>query len=194
MTAQFPHTIAHGTGLWDIVGLSAGDLFHPSELGLEPVYGRNTACWDGYLPSYEVRNGILELQDLRIYVQGEPPVVAGVTPRRLPPTGMFDAHYEGLHYRINYTGGILGGAGFIQELYVHMGYHPAWKYSRVVELLFNAGELTQAHDRSRAIAEHRAHVLSTTSRDALHGMAPDTRLDAWIEQAFSLTYEWPEEE
>ena len=44
--------------------------------------------------------------------------------------------------------------GFIQNLYVHMGFHPAWKYREVHELLFEDGRLLHAQDRSAAMASN----------------------------------------
>lgn len=50
---------------------------------------------------------------------------------------------------------MLLGRGFIRELYVHMGFDPAWKYEEVHELLFREGALTEAADRSAGMAALR---------------------------------------
>lgn len=57
---------------------------------------------------------------------------------------------------IPFSSGLLLGDGFIRELYVHMGFHPAWKFERVVELIFEGGQLTRSHDRSEQLAESDA--------------------------------------
>lgn len=48
------------------------------------------------------------------------------------------------------SGGLLLGEGFIQELYVHMGFHPAWKYLHVIELIFEGGQLHKRTQPERA--------------------------------------------
>ena len=47
---------------------------------------------------------------------------------------MFNNQYADVNYPIAYTGGLLLARGFIQKLYEHMGFHPAWKYEQVIEL------------------------------------------------------------
>jgi hypothetical protein len=68
---------------------------------------------------------------------------------------MFNNHYEGLDYPLDYTGSLLIADGFIQALYVHGGFHPAWKFERVLELVFDAGRFVEVVDRSERMAEVR---------------------------------------
>jgi hypothetical protein len=82
----------------------------------------------------------------------------------------------------NYSpGGLLLGAGFIEELYVHMGYHPAWKSKTVLELTFDDGRLDAVHDRSEPMAQRRAAQGSLTPTDLRD-------LDAWIDITFDHSY------
>jgi hypothetical protein len=53
----------------------------------------------------------------------------------------FNNHYEGLAYHLEYSGGLLLADGFLQDLYVPMAFHPAWKHETVLELIFEAGGL-----------------------------------------------------
>ncbi len=79
-----------------------------------------------------------------------------------------------------FTGGLLLADGFIQQLYVHMGFHPAWEFESVVELLIESGNVVAALDRSAAMKELRdrlgAEPLRPTSwnRDEVMG---------WIKRA-----------
>ncbi len=41
------------------------------------------------------------------------------------------------------------------NLYVHMGYHPAWKYEKVHELIFENGLLIEDRDISAKMKEYR---------------------------------------
>ncbi|MGH2607253.1 MAG: hypothetical protein ACRDG5_11745 [Anaerolineales bacterium] len=68
---------------------------------------------------------------------------------------LLGARYEGLNHPLPFTGGVLAGKDFIRKLYVHMGFHPAWKFATVHELRFEAGRLTGRADRSEAMARQR---------------------------------------
>lgn len=103
--------------------------------------------------------------------------------------GVFDPdvhvwRYEGLALPVEFSGGLLVCDGFIQDLYVHMGYHPAWKYTKVLELYFDDGRLTAAIDRSADAARVREAVASGERSD------PDAGYDTsgWIERTFTLDY------
>ena len=67
----------------------------------------------------------------------------------------FNNHYLDLGYPLKYTGRLLLGAGFISELYVHMGTQLSWKYEKVHELVFKDGLLLVAFDRTDQMVEIR---------------------------------------
>ncbi len=98
---------------------------------------------------------------------------------------IFDTVYRNCTDPVPFTGGILLADGFIQELYTHMGFHPAWKYREVHELIFDKGILTEAHDRSAKMAEHR--VQQAGGRPQIK--SPQEHL-AWIADTFNLRYDW----
>lgn len=58
--------------------------------------------------------------------------------------------YEFKDVPIPLSGGLLLGEGFIQELYAHMGFHPAWKCLHVIELIFEGGQLHKRTQPERA--------------------------------------------
>lgn len=87
---------------------------------------------------------------------------------------------------VPFTGGLLLGDGFIREMYDHMGFHLAYKFREVHELVFNGGRLTEEHDRSTQMAEFR-EMLSACSLKPDSGATRD-EIEAWIKQCFSLEY------
>jgi hypothetical protein len=88
---------------------------------------------------------------------------------------------------IGYTGSLLLGHDFIRELYVHMGFHPAWKYREIHELVFDKGRLVNAADRSTEMAMLRDSLSGT--KDA-PGSIMNEDVAAWVERCFSLKYNW----
>ena len=137
MTAQIPDLFLYNEVEYNLAGISEGTLFEPSLLGLEPV-ANCTACWRGYRAVFSLVDAHLVLGSLDVtlcepeghFVRKEGPTIHGV-----PPTGpveqrdLFNNHYVDLDYPLDYTGGLLLARGFLHELYVHMGFHPAWKYT-----------------------------------------------------------------
>ena len=163
MTAQASDTViyrdrdyklAHdaGTGLLNVF----------AALGYRP-HPTSTACYAGYIAGYSIIDGWLFLSNLEVglpdefydpnYV-GEPPKLFGVSPDL---GGFFGANYEGLSEPMPFTGGLILGNGFIWDLYEHSGSHPAWKYERVYEVIFDSGQVVEEHDRSASMAEHRTN-------------------------------------
>jgi hypothetical protein len=73
------------------------------------------------------------------------------------------------------------GKDFIVELYVHMGFQPAHKFRKVIELLLVDGRVVNSIDRSREMADVR-NRRGRAEWDGSNG------LDEWITHSFSLTY------
>jgi len=59
---------------------------------------------------------------------------------------------------IDFTGEILAADQFIRELYVHMGFHPAWKYETVYELVISHGTILDTKDVSEQMAQLREQM------------------------------------
>ena len=87
---------------------------------------------------------------------------------------------------IEYTGGLLLAADFIEEMYVHMGFQSPESYRTVIELEIKDGDIIKETDLSHAIAERRA-----TGRDkpAQPSSMDDDDVRDWIEDRFSQDYE-----
>lgn len=188
MTAQISDSVRYRGKKYSIAGRNGGDLFDPADHGLKPV-GRCTACWRGFVSAYAVDDGRLLLDTLSIYLNEPAPPLFGVPPR--PDQGKFrrfDAIYEGLAHRVPYTGGLLLAARFIEELYVHMGFHPAWKYREVHELVFRDGALVQESDRSTQMAEFRGELGDRPLEPGIGSNLAD--ITRRIGKCFSQEYEW----
>ena len=187
MTAQASDLLILDGVAFAIVGVNGGPLFDPSSEGIEPAM-INTACWRGYICTYTTTDGHLLLSELELgyesTVNGEAltdeSVVLGVKVGR---SNFAPFVLRGLSLPVPFSGGLLLGAGFIEALYVHMGFQAAWKYEKVVELLLTDGEVTDSVDRSAAVAELRSKIQAGTMSDP-DGSKED--LVKWIDRTFTL--------
>jgi hypothetical protein len=175
-----------------VVGVSGEDLFDPKGYGLNPV-AMHTACYRGWYATYALRAGQLVLSKFAVGLdrkaqllerRGRVVELAGVAPRK-DPGSPGEWLYDNLDLPLSYAGGLLVGRGFLRELYVHMGFHPAWKFSEVIELVFDRGQLVSQIDRSKEMADVRSRLKDT----APLGKQPSREeIQAWIEASFSLKY------
>jgi hypothetical protein len=171
MTAQTNDIFVYDGAQWELAGISEGELFDPADLGAEQE-AESSACWRGYKATFAVVDsrlvlhefegslappgpGRLALLHLKHWAVRWPRLVARWPGMRIAAGDMACCLYEGLDYPLPYTGGVLLAHGFIPELYVHMGFHPAWKYREVIELVFERGRLVREIDRSERMAEIR---------------------------------------
>jgi hypothetical protein len=179
-----------------VAGISEGELFEPSLLDLRPA-GTCTACWRGYQAVFALSGSRLVLDALHVnlltggegYERQEGPPINGVRPAG--PRGEYDwfnNNYIGLDYHLEYTGGLLLADGFIEDLYVHMGFHPAWKYTTVIELIFANGILQQEFDRSERMAEIRRKIIDSRDEDAVSRMPTRDEIRDFVERSFDRTY------
>lgn len=117
------------------------------------------------------------------------PAIHGVYP--VPPesrhdSGAFSDHYYDVGLPMPFSGGLLICDGFILELFTHMGFHPAWKYEEVKELLFRDGLLTQIRDRSDEMKNMRESLVDADEEKMDRQSLED--LASWIERSFDRRY------
>jgi hypothetical protein len=186
MTAQVPDFFVYADVKYSIAGANGQGLFDPTDHGIQPV-PCSTAMWRGFGCTYALRDERLVLQDLGLFAEGDPPLIFGVQPEPSSTPYQGQLRYADIGWEAPFSGGILLGCDFIQKLYVHMGFHPAWKFRKVHELIFEKGQLTQAHDRSKAMHEFRERMAKLPRRG---GNLDEAELMGWIQQCFSLDYEW----
>jgi hypothetical protein len=109
------------------------------------------------------------------------PLIHGKSPTSPREGGtLFDTVYRNVKLPLNYSGGLLIARGFIEELYVHLGFHPAWKYEQVRELVFTEGRLSEKFDRSASMAEIRRLMADSPE--------PTENMIEFINQAFDRRY------
>lgn len=138
---------------FSIVGADGGGLFHPQDYDLQPL-PPVTSCWRGYVCTYKISNDKLLLDSVQINLDHEGPPINNAHPV-FSSRDIFDNIYNEINLQMDFTGGILVAEGFIQKLYVHMGFHPAWKFETVFELTFSQGALLDTQDVSQQMAELR---------------------------------------
>jgi hypothetical protein len=188
MTAQISDVVEFDGVSYSLAAIDGVGLFDPADHGLQ-VTMTSTANYRGYRACYAVRDARLLLAALHdvglvVAVEETPPEalprLAGKTPR-------WDGYafaYDDLDLAVPFSGGLLIADGFIDELYVHMGFHPAWKYRRVHELVIDGGRVIRTLDRSEEIAAVRETMAGRDRPD------PDDRdrLKSWIARTFERDY------
>ena len=102
-------------------------------------------------------------------------------------TFAFTDNYLKIGLPLPFSGGLLLGDGFIQELYEHMGFHPAWKFQKVIELIFTEGRLTAARDRSAKMAEIREAKDGSDGKTSKTFSSPE-KIVGWIDGCFNRSY------
>jgi hypothetical protein len=161
MTAQASDRITYRDQEFSLVGWEGAGLFDPAQHGLKP-FQVSTGNWVGYLCTYAVADSVLRLERLEIgfgaddraaSLRGEGPLLFGVRPRLTEQDSY--ALYENLGQVMAFSGTLTLGADFVWSTYVHMGFHPPWKYRVVWDLTFEAGKLLAESDRSADMARMR---------------------------------------
>ncbi len=196
MTAQIHDRFRYQDATYSVSGISERKLLDPSQLDLEPA-STQTACWRGYQAVFAISDSRLVLDTLHVnllrpgagYIRQEGPPINGVSPTG--PDGeddWFNNHYVGICYHLDYTGGLLLADGFIWELYVHMGFHPAWKYEKVIELIFDNGVLEHEFDRSERMARTRQLILDSRRDGDRPGMQTNRDILEFVRSSFDRTY------
>jgi hypothetical protein len=184
MTAQ-----AHDTVVWRhqdhlLVGVDGTGLFDPVEHGLQTM-ATTTANWRGWVARYEVQDRLIlmELHDVGLSPdqQDTPPILNGVPAQK--PGGGWSALYPGLNWPLPFTGHLLIARGFIQSLYRHMGFHPAWKFEESWQLDFDNGTLTRARDLTEEMRTRRESIQAGGVDDP-----DDESHPGWIERTFRLDF------
>jgi hypothetical protein len=187
MTAQISDGIIYREKPFCLAGRKGPPLFDPSKYGLHPV-GSCSACWRGFMCEFEIANSFLFLRKAHMCFFTDAPPLWNVEAESLASGEndfrIFSHMYSFENQIIPFTGGLLLADGFIEELYVHMGFHPAWKYEEVHEIKFENGRVVFERDCSEAMAKIR-------SRNMDRPLEPGAmeKIPAWIEKCFSEEYD-----
>lgn len=196
MTAQVNDSLLYLAQEYMLAAFSNGEPFSPGDAGFRPV-SASTACWRGYVCGYEVVEDQLTLRDFWVNHQ---PGDAPITRRLQPPSiNQVEAvrdeksyfgewHFSNVCLSLPYSGSVLIGSGFIRDLHVHMGFHPAWKYEQVHELAFERGQLVDARDASEELMRLRGELRAGLKPDS---QATREQIKGWIADCFSRDYAQP---
>ena len=168
MTAQIEDVVVFGGRMYALIGVNGPGLFEPDKHGLQ-VHMTTTACRRGYVCEYAVEDERLYLIALRLGMIQPPTRLFGADARMIGSA----ATYSPIRVPLTFAGGLLLGAGSSDDYRAYMGNHPAWKYTEILELLVEDGQLAAVFDRSEIVAQRRA-----APRDC----------DMWIETAFDRRY------
>lgn len=188
MTAQRSDSIRLSGKQLTLAAFDGTGMFDPADYGLSPV-ATSTASWRGWHGQLAVSEGLLVLERLTIGLSeevvdairaGGGPQLDGVSPTP-DDAGSDDQVFERLHLPIRFSGGLLAADAFILDLYEHMGFHPVWKYRRVLELVVRDGLVEGVRDVSDQVARARARMMRPDSPQ-------DTDVEGWIKQTFSRAY------
>jgi hypothetical protein len=186
MTAQMPDQFLYKEESFVLIGFKGSNLFNPEDYGIYPIMA-STACYRGFVASYTITDQQLILNGLMLRSQEEKltEINERATIKWKSPMG-FNFMYRDLNFPIKFTGFILLGKDFIDEMYVHMGFQRPISFETVIEFQFKDGEIVAVNDFSELIAKLR-------KEDPSKGARPDydeTTME-WIDRLFSLDYQLP---
>ncbi len=185
MTGQVPDTLIYKNNSYSIVGLKGEGLLHPFDFNLKPI-SPSTANWRGFVMTYTVIEDHLQLHEMNIWVEqaeGKPPRINDVKPK-LKKEGVLHLIYEELMLKTQFQGKILIAKGFIDSMYVHMGFQSPISFETVIELTFNNGKLETTSDLSKIMKDYREQKISDGKLDR------SDDIKGWITRTFSLDYEF----
>jgi hypothetical protein len=187
-----------------MAGICGRGLFEPQSHGIQPIE-ISSACHRGFHCVYEVAEGWLKLRRVYLGLRKEDaeaverergPRLFGKTAHRYPvvyggstgesKTLSSDFVVAELDEVIAFDGGLLLGGDLIQETYVQAGFHPAYRYRVVYELIFQEGRLMEEADRSGATGEFREMLADGSSESGAN--ATREEVDRWIARCFWLDY------
>jgi hypothetical protein len=182
VTAQITDKIYYLGDKFSLVAVEKEWPFKPESHGMHPV-PLHTACWRGFYCEYAIVQDLLVLNTLNIGLESpQPPVWMGITPIKDKIDRSWE--YKGVHLPIEYSGGIVIGSSFLREFYVHMGFHQAYSFQNVYEIIFEQGKLIQTIDHCEQAERIRQMV-----KEKPPGRAPRKEIERFIEDSFSLSYD-----
>ncbi|MDB5340116.1 MAG: hypothetical protein JWN70_5735 [Planctomycetaceae bacterium] len=196
MTVQTPDLFQYRDIEYDVVGVSNGELFDEYSLDVELV-SPSTSCARGYQAIFRIADHHLVVNTLLlcVYREGpanpaEPgPLILGAEasdPSRFSEG--WDYQYNDLDHRLDYSGGVLIGDGFVPEFIMPLCQPRAWDFINVSELIFYRGILVEQFDRTAEVAEIRRQAGSPRTRTDRSELLWGAQLDRFIRGSFAEEY------
>ncbi|MDV7186084.1 hypothetical protein R3X25_02220 [Lutibacter sp. TH_r2] len=141
-------------------------------------YYEKTTAGGEFNQTFEIKNNRLKLKtieavDLDLVEKGIknyiPKKIFGVLPK-VEINLMSDLKYENIDKEILFSGKLIIMNDFIDELYIHSGFHQTWKFKNVRELSFKDGILKDDKDQSeRNLLIRERKVIEELYRLSLKG-------------------------
>ena len=173
MTAQISDSFMFEGEEYSLIGMRGGDLASPEQFGMEPKM-LNTACYRGFIATYEVTKEALYLRELTLREKnGNYLPIDEIQPEK----EQYQATYHDLNVVVPFTGKIRLAKGFIHDLYIHMGFQKPSAFETVLDLTLKDGRVVKILDRSKEMEQKRGEFKERYETGS--------RLEA-IEEAFSL--------
>ncbi|MHA1111900.1 MAG: hypothetical protein ACTSRE_12405 [Promethearchaeota archaeon] len=182
MTSQIPDIFKYNNEEYDLVGIDGPDLFDPNNEGLQPQM-TSTACWRGFQLKFRADNEGLYLDEMSIK-QEEAVEFKGRNP--IQGERRFTHKYANMNYKLPFTGRLLIAKGFIQSMYVHMGFQRPIAYRKVIELVIKEGDILEVIDHSKHYRELRK---KNPDKDGYPKTSSDKDIKDFVEKSFSRRYE-----
>jgi len=194
LTAQFPNTVILKEEKFSIAGFTNEGLISPEIFGIKPIVS-STACWRGFITIYKIDDeSDFILDELLVKTEGtdKPVEINGVSPKS--PINKFEKrsfnrHYEQLNLKVNYSGFILIATNFIRELYIHMGFHKAWKYETVYEIEIDKGKVKSITDLSEKMSKIRYAFKEQKENKEKNNSRTKDEISKWVEESFNQKYQ-----
>ncbi|MGD1918144.1 MAG: hypothetical protein ACFCAD_04240 [Pleurocapsa sp.] len=209
MTAQECDRFIYNNDTLYIVGIDGEGLFDPQDHGIK-VVPISTACWRGYYCVYGILNNFLYLQEAYLGLdkenergiqKGNGIKLFGTTPHRYKYidgeivkidistnfneskkiNSAWDFRCDNLNQLIEFTGGILIGSNSMGRINSF-----PYNYSKVYELVFDAGRVVETSDRSQKMADFR-HMLASNQLE-FNTAEKYSQIENWLNQCFSWNY------
>ncbi len=182
MTAQITDTFLFKGKSYQLIGITGGDLFSSQDFGIEAEF-INTACCRGFYSTYEIIDKGIYLKDMTILLaprkDGNCKTINNVLPQQISD---HQALYKDINLRVtSFTGKLRIARGFIDELYIHMGFPKPSAFKTVFDLTFEDGQIKKTKNRSREMKKKRGAFKKLYNKYCKSG-----KIGQAVEEAFSL--------
>ncbi|MFN6572139.1 hypothetical protein [Dendronalium sp. ChiSLP03b] len=199
MTAQISDRVFYQEQEFSITAINGTGLYNPQQDGISPT-SFSTACYRGYVCIYRVSEENLYLKQLNIglKLKDRLAVKYGRGQRLFdinPKYPNYDSYfvYEEINKIIDLSGGLLLGKHFIKEMYIHLGYHPAYKFREVHELIFREGKVVKSTDISHKIDEFCSAIATHQSESFIEKLITEKNyrdeFQKWTQKTLTLDYQ-----
>ena len=188
MTAQIHDALWFSGTEYAILARESAWPFDPSDY-CQCRPSTSTACWRGYVATLSVRDDQLRLDSVLdpFHESKLPSFIERLRRFACLRRPAQEAEQRGLDVALKYDGGLVIGAGFLPEHYVHMGFQRPCCFSTVKELRFVGGLLVDHSDHSSAM-QLRRNRLKTSKQLLSESVLDDADFQESVRRAFSLAY------